>query len=121
VGKRFAPEGPSYKALVVNNETIMDFSTAQMLLDYGHAGLSIVWVGPMPNATFSHSQIHYQASLSIFVDSITALATTNLVSDTSAVPAALASLGVMSSVQYSRANNDSLITYWRNYGESFLY
>lgn len=46
-----APGGPSYKALLVNNESSMTLETAEKLLGFAKCGLPIVFIGGMPAST----------------------------------------------------------------------
>ncbi|KAK2595735.1 hypothetical protein N8I77_013760 [Diaporthe amygdali] len=119
---RLAPLGPNYKAMVVNNPA-MDASVAELLLDYAQDGLPLVLVEPLPNATFSYSNdtAAQLKRLNELLSEISKLSTTTLVSDKTAVPSALSSLGVRPSVRYSTRENASLITYRRTMGSGFLY
>lgn len=120
-GSRLAQ--PQYKSLVVNNETSMDLSTAQLLLSYGSNGLPIVWVSPLPTSTYSYSPnaSRDDAELTAVLSRILRLQTTKQVDSTSEVPAALHALGVKPSVQYAQGVNNTLITLRRTYGPGFLY
>lgn len=56
------PDGASYRALVVNNETTMELEAAQQILSYAKDGLSIILIGQTPtkDGTFktdSNSQV----------------------------------------------------------------
>lgn len=119
---RLAPSGPSYKAMVINSSA-MDASTAELLLGYSQDGLPIVLVEPLPNTTFSYSNdtTAEVKRLSELLSEILSLSTTSSVSDTAAVPDALTTLGVQSSVRYSTSANASLITYRRTMGSAYLY
>lgn len=119
---RLAPLGPNYKAMVVNNPA-MDASVAELLLDYAQDGLPLVLVEPLPNATFSYSNdtAAQLKRLNELLSEISKLSTTTLVSDKTAVPSALSSLGVRPSVRYSTRENASLITYRRTMGSGYLY
>lgn len=119
---RLAPSGPSYKAMVVNSSA-MDIRTAELLLKYAQDGLPLVLVEPLTNMTFSYSNDTDAElnRLSVLFSEILSLSTTTLVSDTTAVPDALSTLGSQPSVRYSTTSNASLITYRRTMGSGYLY
>lgn len=52
-GGRLAPNGPAYKALIVNS-TAMNLETAKLILSYGQKALPIVLVGDLPTTTLSY-------------------------------------------------------------------
>lgn len=122
--QRLASDGPAYKALIINNATTMDVSTAELILSYGQDGLPLVIVGSDPSSTFSYTNVssHEVASqLEDIFDSIRGLSSTKSVNSTAEVPEALVNLSVDSSVQYSSVQNASLITYRRSQDGGYLY
>ncbi|KAF9876852.1 secreted protein [Colletotrichum karsti] len=119
-----APDGPRYRALVVNNQTAMDVSTAKNLLDYGRGGLPIVFSGATPLTTFSYSvdQVTSDAELLALLSEVKKLSTTAVVPGPDAVPSALRELGVLSPVTYPQGpGNGSVITYRRAVDDGYLY
>lgn len=96
-----AADGPGYRALIINNQTTMDISTAELVLSYGKAGLPVVVSGNSPRTTFSYytEQNAADEELTSMLSEILNLSTTRIVSRLEAVPEALSGLGVSSSVE----------------------
>ncbi|KAK1847422.1 secreted protein [Colletotrichum chrysophilum] len=119
-----AADGPGYRALIINNQTTMDISTAELVLSYGKAGLPVVVSGNSPRTTFSYytEQNAADEELTSILSEILNLSTTRIVSGPQAVPEALSELGVSSSVEYPEGpGNNSVITYRRTVGDGYLY
>lgn len=122
--QRLASDGPAYKALIINNATTMDASTAELILSYGQDGLPLVIVGSGPSSSFSYTNVSSQevaSQLEDIFDSIRGLSSTKSVDSTTDVPEALVDLSVEPSVQYSSVQNASLITYRRTQDDGYLY
>ncbi|KAE9580138.1 hypothetical protein CGMCC3_g3845 [Colletotrichum fructicola] len=119
-----AAEGPGYRALIINNQTTMESNTAELVLSYGKAGLPVVISGNSPSTTFSYyaDQNAADKELASTFSKILNLPTTRVVSGPEAVPEALSTLGVSSSVEYPQGpGNNSVITYRRTVGDGYLY
>ncbi|KAI8315087.1 hypothetical protein K4K61_002768 [Colletotrichum sp. SAR11_59] len=119
-----AADGPGYRALIINNQTTMDISTAELVLSYGKAGLPVVISGNSPSTTFSYyaDQNAVDEELASTFSEILNLPTTRVVSGPEAVPEALSTLGASSSVEYPQGpGNNSVITYRRTAGNGYLY
>ncbi|KAL4967875.1 uncharacterized protein BDV14DRAFT_197518 [Aspergillus stella-maris] len=109
---RLVPDGPRYKALVLNNVTSLNIESAREILFYGNAGLPIVIVGSTPCQTQSLCTSCHEAKgeLKNIFKSILALETTSQVKSMSKVPAALQSLGVNPLIQYTDSTNATTVT-----------
>ncbi|KAL4797547.1 hypothetical protein BDV19DRAFT_387350 [Aspergillus venezuelensis] len=109
---RLVPDGPRYKALVINNVTSLNIDSARDILSYGNAGLPIVIVGTIPSQTQSLCTSCHDAEgeLKNIFKSILALETTTQVKSMSKVPTALKSLGVNPLIQYTDATNATTVT-----------
>jgi len=103
---RLAPEGPSYKAMVIgpdklrSNEMTLDLAAARKVLSYGRAGLPVVFVGDWSQVR--PVGVHTEAELAevrSLVAQIQALPTTRTVLE-AAVGTALAELGVTPDVTH---------------------
>ncbi|ETS75576.1 hypothetical protein PFICI_12520 [Pestalotiopsis fici W106-1] len=122
--QRLASDGPAYKALIVNNATTMDVSTAELILSYGQSGLPLVIVESDPSSSFSYTNASGEeiaSQLGTIFDSIREFSNTESVNSTSDVPGALVDLSVAPSVQYSSTQNASLITYRKTQDDGYLY
>ncbi|KAI1628693.1 hypothetical protein EDD37DRAFT_16923 [Exophiala viscosa] len=119
---RLAPNGPNYRALLVN-ETAMDVSTAELLLSYAKAGLPIIFLDQLPNTTFSFysQQETADATLASVLSQIQGLSTTKLLSNTTSLVSILKGLGAPPSVQYTSGYNVSFITHRRTMDSGYLY
>lgn len=57
-----APNGPSYRALVVDNEQYMPLETAQRILSYLDGGLKVFFIGELPSMTTGYADAEQQDS-----------------------------------------------------------
>ena len=122
-----AADGPSYKALVLDQRKVMNeeggltasdmpLDVAQKILGYAKAGLPIVIVGNAPDEvdTFAGSteaMKEQNAQLAAIMDEIASLATTVTVETQDEVPAALAELSVQPDAQ--RDSSSALLNFHR--------
>ncbi|VUC32724.1 unnamed protein product [Clonostachys rosea] len=121
-GGRLAPDGPKYKAMVVNS-TAMNLETAELLLSYGQTALPIVLVGDLPTTTFSYfpDAETKTGNMHKVLSDVRNLNTTASVSTGLDVPAALKKLGVTPSAQYSLGSNATLTTLRRTKDSGYIY
>ncbi|MGW5239317.1 glycosyl hydrolase [Monashia sp. NPDC004114] len=106
-GGRLAPDGPSYKAVVVgpdslrSNAVTMDIDGAQRLLALGRKGLPIVLIGDWSQVTpIGHEDAAATATVRSLMAAIAALSTTRTVPEAE-VGTALAALGVVRDVEHT--------------------
>ncbi|CAG9996931.1 unnamed protein product [Clonostachys byssicola] len=121
-GGRLAPNGPAYKALVVNS-TAMNLETAKLILWYGQKALPIVLVGDLPTTTFSYfsdGETETRNMQSV-LSNVKILNTTATARTSSDVPAALKKLGVTPLAQYSSGSNSTLTTLRRTKDSGYVY
>ncbi|KAL4805214.1 hypothetical protein BDV18DRAFT_153020 [Aspergillus unguis] len=114
------PDGPQYRALLINNITSLNLESAKQILSYAKSGLAVVIIGEAPSQPQSFctncSKVKHQIQQTF--NEITSLKTTKSVNSQSEAPAALKALGIDPSVRYSSASNVSTITTKRRISES---
>jgi hypothetical protein len=102
--KRLAPDGPNFKALVLEGDVafsraaLLRVGTARKLLDWAMAGLPIVIVGDWPAP--SVPGLVKDAALKPLLDQLLAQPTVRNPPTREGIPAALADLGVRRDVEY---------------------
>lgn len=118
--KLLLPDGPQYKALLIDNTTSLNPENARQVLSYANLGLPVVIIGDPPSQPQSLYNNHIQATAQVAntMQEIMSLETTKQVSSQSEAPAALKSLGVDPSVRYSTSSNVSTITTKRRLSET---
>lgn len=106
-GGRLAPDGPAYKVMIVGpdqfrgGERTMAVSTAERVLALGRAGLPIVLLGDWSTAEpVGLAQPGETERLRALLDQVRALPTTRSVAADTAIPGALAELGVTPDVRH---------------------
>ncbi|CAI6090681.1 unnamed protein product [Clonostachys chloroleuca] len=121
-GGRLAPNGPSYKALIVNS-TAMNLETAKMILSYDQKALPIVLVGDLPTTTLSYfsDEEKQTRNMQRVLSNVQNLKTTTTARTSSDVPAALKKLGVTPLAQYSSGSNNALTTLRRIKVSGYIY
>ncbi|MDE2042257.1 MAG: hypothetical protein KGJ05_04195, partial [Alphaproteobacteria bacterium] len=101
-GGRLCPEGPAYRALVLNAVEAIDVSVAEKLLGFARAGLPIVIVGGVPQRTRGWKDHQTSdAQVKAIMVRLQALPNVRRVDPQHDVPAALAALGVESALTMS--------------------
>lgn len=133
-----AADGPSYKALVLDQRYLvtegqekdgltassMPVATAEKILSYAKAGLPIVIVGEAPSKVGSFcgsdkAMNAENAKLAEIMAEIEALSTTKIVATKDNVPAALSELGVSPDVQ--KDNDSALLNFHRTDADADYY
>ena len=91
------PEGPAYKALIINNITYLNPSSAEAILQYAIAGLPVVVVGEPPSKaqSYTNGSCNGDSGLTRTFSTLLGLNNSAQVSSESDAPAALLSLGVL--------------------------
>jgi hypothetical protein len=93
-----APDGPAYRALVLNGQSTLPLETARTLLDHARNGLPIVVVGDAPAATPGYYKAASQdKEVTAVVDKLLAQRSVVRVAAESDVPAALRAADVLPS------------------------
>jgi hypothetical protein len=105
-GGRLAPDGPAYKALVIEQDIIgrrptLLVSEAERILEFTRAGLPVVIVAPAPDDVPGIAKPGETERLQEVVGELLAEPSVRLVPDRNLVPDALIELGVGPDVQYS--------------------
>ncbi|PYI36062.1 hypothetical protein BP00DRAFT_308050, partial [Aspergillus indologenus CBS 114.80] len=118
--KHLFPDGPRYKAILVDNTTYLDPDTARQIRSFAESGLPVVIVGDAPSQpqSFCTDCFRAKGQLKEIFKSVLSLETTKQVSSQADAPAALRSLGINPSVRYSTSSNVSLITTKRRVSDS---
>lgn len=118
--KLLLPDGPQYKALLIDNTSSLNPDSARQILSYAKLGLPIVIIGDPPSQpqSFYNNLTQATAQVASTMQEIMSFKTTTQVSSQSEAPAALKSLGVDPSVRYSTSSNVSTITTKRRLSES---
>jgi len=107
-GRRLAPQGPAFKALVLNNQESMPLASARKLLEFARSGLPIIVAGAVPTRTpgyaaTAQAAAQQDAQLRDVVAALEAERSVRRVADAAAVPAALAGAGVAPDASSSAA------------------
>jgi hypothetical protein len=105
---RLVPDGPAYKALVVNQLSTMEPATAQRLIGYARAGPPIILVGEPPTRTPGLYQMEQQeAALRTALAELTSIKNVTRVADEAAALTALSAAGVKPSLGFSKRSRVS--------------
>ncbi|WP_270738707.1 glycosyl hydrolase [Massilioclostridium coli] len=99
-----APEGPSYKALVVDNEDYMPLDTAKKMLSYLDQGVKLFFIGKTPSMTPSYGDSMEDSQLIAVMEQIKNHANTTLLDTETQLVSALKGAGIMPDTQYQSAN-----------------
>ncbi|KAJ7184171.1 hypothetical protein C8R46DRAFT_1343311 [Mycena filopes] len=100
--KRLAPNGPAYKAFVLNRASNITLDAAQRLLQYAQAGLPVVISGVVPSDIPGFDANGTQRTqVQSLMKQLTGLQNVLVVSGEGQVPAALAQLGVLPAASVS--------------------
>ncbi|KAJ7093214.1 hypothetical protein C8R44DRAFT_890978 [Mycena epipterygia] len=98
---RLAPEGPAYKAFILNRAPNITVDASQRVLQYAQSGLPIIISGPVPNDipgfdTNGTQQAQVQALMEQLLNETSVM----VVDDETQVPDALVSLGVLPAASF---------------------
>ncbi|MFF3372187.1 glycosyl hydrolase [Streptomyces sp. NPDC002680] len=119
-GRRLAPDGPAYRALILDRQPTLPVATARLLLSHARAGLPVVIVGDLPGRTpGAHEAQRQDAELAGLLAKLLGQPAVRRVSDQKGLPAALRELGVRPAVDISRA--PGLLTVRRTVHSGALY
>ncbi|GAB3305935.1 glycosyl hydrolase [Pseudoclavibacter terrae] len=105
--ERIAPEGPAYKAVVVNNEAAMSLDAIEQLATYAEQGVRLVFVGDVPSRLVGEGERISGATddqVAAAASKLLGLGNVTRVSTLGEVPTALAALGVAPDAQNHDAN-----------------
>ncbi|PYH42961.1 uncharacterized protein BP01DRAFT_403856 [Aspergillus saccharolyticus JOP 1030-1] len=118
--KHLLPDGPRYKALLIDNTTYLDLDSARQIRSFAESGLPVVIVGDAPSRPQSLCTdcSKTKAQIEEIFKSILSLKTTKQVSSQADASAALQLLGIYPSVRYSTSSNVSTITTRRRISDS---
>ncbi|WP_106400528.1 glycosyl hydrolase [Actinocorallia populi] len=101
-GRRLAPDGPAYRALVLDRQPTLGLDTARTLLSHARRGLPIVVVGEPPARTpGAHRAADQDAELGRLMQRLLAQPSVRRVSAPGELGSSLAALGVRSSAESS--------------------
>ncbi|MGW1197510.1 glycosyl hydrolase [Streptomyces sp. NPDC002536] len=101
-GGRLAPQGPGYRALVLDGQKALDAPAAERILSCARAGLAVVVVGDPPeHAPYAHDADQADAAVRATVQRLLAHARVRHVATEADVPGALRQLGVRPSAEPS--------------------
>ena len=101
--KRLAPDGPNYKAMVINQSGSIEADIAERILSYAKDGLPIVVIGKLPSS--SPALFEMEKRDAVVKDAMTKLLTCSNVKQVSSMeeaPAVLKALGIIPSLGYSK-------------------
>lgn len=132
-GRRLAPSGAAYKALVLTDvaephqspalpaaSNTMTLAKARQILAYARDGLPIVIVGDLPASTPFESDASDSAAVAAILEQVASRSTTRRVATEAMVPEALRSLGVVPDAQF-RTPVDHVWTVGRRHETAKLY
>ncbi|WP_413105647.1 glycosyl hydrolase [Streptomyces sp. Inha503] len=103
-GGRLAPDGPAYRALILDRQPTLPVATARLLLSHARAGLPVVIVGNLPTRTpGAHLADQQTARLIRLLDQLLDEPSVRRVADQRDLADALKALGVRPSVDVSAA------------------
>ncbi|OLT37720.1 hypothetical protein BJF79_05780 [Actinomadura sp. CNU-125] len=119
-GRRLAPDGPAYRALILQQQETLPVETARLLLRHAQRGLPIVIVGDPPSRTpGAHDAARQDAELARIVQRLLAQPSVRRVPDRGALPGTLRGLGVRPSAETGAASG--LLTVRRDLDQGRLY
>ncbi|MEW2353399.1 glycosyl hydrolase [Spirillospora sp. NPDC029432] len=117
--RRLAPDGPAYRALIVDRQETMPVATARTLLAHARGGLPLVVVGDPPGRTpGARDAARQDAELAGLVRRLLAQPSVRHVTAQDRLPAALKELGVRASAE---AGSPGLMTVRRDLSAGRLY
>jgi hypothetical protein len=103
-GRRLAPDGPAYRALILDRQPTLPVATARLLLSYARSGLPVVIVGDPPRRTPGAYRAERQdAELAGLLEKLLEQPSVRHVTGQDGLPGALRELGVRPAVDTSRA------------------
>lgn len=111
-GNILAADGPAYKALVFENQTVISVAGAKSVLGLVNAGLPVFFVGNPPNQSDSAAPGAQEEVYSLMQD-ILASENSHRVSDIADLPAALSGLSITPRVTINCGDNQ-IYSVWRN-------
>lgn len=101
---RLAADGPAYRALVLNNQTVMPLDTAKQILAYAQQGLPVVVVGQPPATTpYFHNAARQDAELRQTITQLLAQRSVTRIANTSELAGALAGKNIQPAARYHNA------------------
>ncbi|MET8978145.1 glycosyl hydrolase [Streptomyces sp. NPDC004539] len=119
-GGRLAPNGPAYRALILDRQPTLPVSTARLLLSHARAGLPVVIVGNLPTRTpGAHRAAHQTALLTRLLDQLLDQPSVRRVAGRRDLAGALKALGVRPSADVGAA--PGLLTVRRTLPQGELY
>ncbi|MFM9602483.1 glycosyl hydrolase [Streptomyces turgidiscabies] len=93
--RRLAPEGPAYRALILDRQPTLPIATARLLLSHARSGLPVVIVGAPPTRTpGAHRAAQQDAALAELMDLLLKQASVRHVAEPSGLPAVFEVLGI---------------------------
>jgi len=102
-GKRLAPDGPNYKAMVINHSESMEADIAEHILSYAEAGLPIVVVGNLPSSDPGLFEMDKRdAAVKDAMTKLLTYSNVKQVADMEEAPAALKASGIVPTLGYSK-------------------
>jgi hypothetical protein len=123
-GRRLNPDGPAYRAVVLDNQKIMSLDAARKILAYAKQGLPVMVVGDTPSATpFFHSAAQQDAALQQTIQELLAQPSVKHIATKAELPGVLAGKNIRPAARYHaqsgllnahRTNNDSDFYYFFN-------
>ncbi|WP_216586223.1 glycosyl hydrolase [Streptomyces brasiliscabiei] len=103
-GGRLAPDGPAYRALILDRQPTLPVATARLLLSHARAGLPVVVVGNLPTRTpGAHAAEEQTARLTRLLGQLLDQPSVRRVADQRDLAGALKALGVAPSVDVRAA------------------
>ncbi|MFJ3779070.1 glycosyl hydrolase [Streptomyces sp. NPDC090075] len=94
-GRRLAPDGPAYRALILDRQPTLPVATARLLLSHARSGLPVVIVGDMPGRVPGAYRTDQQdAELARVLATLVEQSSVRRISGQDGLPGALSDLGV---------------------------
>lgn len=112
------PDGPGYRAMILNDEPAMAVETIDKLIEYANAGLPIIVVGQTPTTSIAYGDS--DAEVVAKFDQLLAIDGVVRVEDTTGVVSALSKAGVTPDAAKQTANAN-VITLHRSTGDADFY
>lgn len=106
-GGVLAPDGPSYRALILFDQVRLHLDIAKLILRYADAGLPILLVGDQPSKVPTYrSAARQDAQLTALVKRLKAHRKVRVVDSQADAPAALRTLGIIPATDFAAASAD---------------